>query len=82
MARLKVTMEDGRELEGDEIDFEVIREPWAEYEIEGNVKIKIRTVATKIIRVVDDEGNPAFTKDGDPWIVVRNVRQMTVTRQA
>lgn len=81
MAIRTIKMEDGRELPAQEVPYETVVEPRSEYKLEGGITLKLRTVAIKMLRVVDDDGNPAFTDDGEPWIIARNTRQLSVSQE-
>lgn len=81
MAIITIKMDDGRELRGQEVSYETVVEPWAEYKLEGGISVRLRTVAIKMLRIIDDDGNPLFTEEGDPWIIARNTRQLSVSQE-
>ncbi len=56
-------MPDGREVESEQVDFEVIREDWNEYRLEDGTVLKFKTIVTDIIRTEDHDpttGNPIY----------------------
>lgn len=54
------------------LDFKTLNEEWNVYDLEDGTKVKIKTIATKIIRV---EG--AYNKDGDPVYQVQSTNVVT-----
>jgi hypothetical protein len=55
---------DGNWVEGEELDFEIIKEDWNIYKAEDGTIIKIKVVAAKIIRTEDKNrltGDPGYT---------------------
>jgi hypothetical protein len=67
---------DGVQYSGQEVDFKVIKEDWNEYELNDGVKVKVKTIAQKIVRVLDAQNKPAFTPDGDPHVLIRHNTQI------
>lgn len=49
-----------------EVGFTAV-EPFAVMSLDDGNTIKVKTVMTKILRVHDDAGQPAFGPDGNPW---------------
>lgn len=73
MARItKVRLESGEERDALELDFEIQAEQWNEYKLLDGGRVRLKTSAIKILRVLDTEGNPAYTPDGDPLVWVRH----------
>ena len=53
----------GREIDAVEIDFKVVKEEWNEYELADGTRIRLKTVASNMIRALneyDNEGNPIY----------------------
>jgi hypothetical protein len=51
-------------VDGTEISFQVSREPWTEYLLDDGSVIKIKTVATEVVRlddIHDASGDPIYT---------------------
>lgn len=76
---MKITI-DGVEYEGNEVDFEIVKEDWNEYRLSNGVKMRLKTSAQKMIQVVDEKGNPVLTKDGDPHVLVRHSIQVVSSK--
>ena len=55
-----------------EVSFEAIKEGWNEYKTEDGKKIRLRTVAIKISKVLDEKGNPVKSAEGEPLYVVNH----------
>ena len=70
---------DGRIRNVREESFDADKECWNEYKLENGDKVRIKVVVHKIFRALDSDGNPAFTGDGDPEIVVRHQIQVSAS---
>jgi hypothetical protein len=67
-----LTAPDGSQVKAREISFRVMEEHWNEYALEDGTTVRIRTVAVKMFQVLDANGEPAMTPDGDHNIVVHH----------
>ena len=63
-------------LDGLELDFKVKSEQWSEYELLDGGTVRMKTTALRIVRVLDPNGKPAYTADGDPQLVVNHNTQI------
>ncbi len=74
MARKKKTrLPDGRMVEGSSVPFQTGGEHWNEYLIEDGSMLKVKLVATDIIKVdgeYDDQGNPLYALHSTQVVVV------------
>lgn len=61
--------------------FQATKEEWDEYTLGNGDRVRIKVVVHKILRVLDANGNPVFTNDGDPEMVVRHQVQVTVSSE-
>jgi len=68
-----------REVDAREEQFEIKREDWNDYELADGGRIRVKTVVTKIFRVLDETGKPAVNADGEPFVVVRSTNQVTAS---
>src|SRR5512136_3073140 len=53
-----------REVEGTQVDFESVAEPWASYKLSDGSTLKVRTILTAVLRLegeFDAAGNPIYT---------------------
>jgi hypothetical protein len=51
-----------------ELSFDMTHmEPWNEYAASDGGRFRIKTYVRKVFRLLDEEGNPSFTQDGDPF---------------
>ena len=55
-----------------EVQFEVKSEKWNEYTLLDGGTIRLKTTLIKAFRFLDEDGKPAFTKEGEPLIAVRH----------
>lgn len=76
MARVtKVQLANGEECDAIELDFE-IRD---EYKLLDGGRVRLKTSVLRMFRVLDANGNPAYTPEGDPFILVRHNTQVVTT---
>jgi hypothetical protein len=54
-----------------EVPFEIVKEPWAEYEMLDGGRLRVRHILQRLFVVCDEEGKPATDEAGDPIVVVR-----------
>jgi hypothetical protein len=69
---VKLKIENGQTVDAIEVDFVPKSENWAEYDLADGGRVRVKTVVQRIFRIVDDEGRPTRTDDGDPAVVVRH----------
>ncbi len=53
-----------REVEGSQMDFDSVAEPWASYKLSDGTTLKVRTIVTAVLRLegeYDAAGNPIYT---------------------
>ena len=72
MARTtKIQINDGEDHDAYEMDFDILSEQWNEYQLQDGSRVRVKVSALKIYRILDTEGRPAYTSDGDPLVWVR-----------
>ena len=54
------------------MDFTIRNEEWNEYSLSDGTRVRLRTYAVRIFRVLDDDGNPSYTAEGEPELFVRH----------
>lgn len=64
----------GKEREAVEVDFKIIREDWNEYHLDDGTRIRIKPVASLIIRVPNE-----FDNDGNPVYLLKSSNVMSVS---
>lgn len=72
----KMTMPNGREVNIQEVQFEIKNEDWNEYILLDGGRVRVKTVVQRIHRIVDDEGKSLKDAHGEPEIVVRHTSQV------
>jgi hypothetical protein len=60
------------EISAIEQSFDVKREEWNEYKLRDGGSVRIKVVVQKILRILDADGKPAYTAEGDPNLIVRH----------
>ena len=70
---------DGKDIQVQEIDFKTIREEWNEYLLGDGTSVKVKTITLKVFLILDDDGNPGLTAEGDPNILVRSENKITAS---
>lgn len=70
------TFPDGITRKIEELDFDIVKEDWSEYQLSDGTYMKMKTVVLKVFWVLDDQGNRTYTPDGDPNLLVRNSNQV------
>ena len=59
-----------QEYDAVEADFEIGREEWNQYKLLDGGTVRVKTTVSRIYRVVDEQGNQRYNRDGSPLIVV------------
>lgn len=69
----------GQDLEVVDVAFEASKaEAWNEYALVDGGRIRIKLSVNRILQVLDSEGKPARTPDGERFLVVQSNNQMVV----
>lgn len=71
--RKKTRLPDGSVVEGEVAPFQTGGEHWNEYVVEDGTLVRVKTVATEIIKVdgrYDDQGNPLYVFHSAQVVVV------------
>lgn len=79
MPRVRQLEHNGQSFTVREEDFEPVREDWNEYHLTDGGRVRVRTTVTKIMRVLDANGQPKYTADGDPEVLVASASQVIAT---
>lgn len=79
MVRQTKIVIENEERDAIELDFEMQNEQWNEYKLLDGGKVRLKTTPLKIFRVLDAEGKPAYTTEGDPFFLVRHDTNVTST---
>lgn len=74
--RIKVN---GQDRDAVEVDFKIRREDWNEYELLDGGKVKMRAAVMRMLQVVDDDGRPVLTPEGDRLIVVQSQNSVVIS---
>lgn len=64
----------GKEREAIEVDFKIIREDWNEYHLDDGTRIRLKPVASLVIRIPNE-----FDNDGNPVYLVKSSNVMSVS---
>lgn len=72
MPRRRIMKIGGKDVSTIEVDFEIVREEWNEYKLLDGGIVRVKTTPIRISRILEPDGNPAVTKDGDPHLNVQH----------
>jgi hypothetical protein len=78
---IEQTFPDGITRKMMEMDFKSEKEDWNVYRLSDGSVVKLRVIPALIYRVLDNSGQPAFTPEGDPFILSRNTIQVFTANQ-
>lgn len=70
MPRIVRVRLNGQERDAIEVDFAIKEEQWNRYTLLDGGEVRLKTTAVKIRRILDDEGNPAYSPEGEPLLQV------------
>ena len=76
MARIVKLKTPQGEVSAIEQQWEIGKEEWNEYKLLDGGVVRLRTTVQKIYRVLDADGKPAYTSEGDPSFMVRHNTQV------
>jgi len=79
MAKVVRVKVGNQEYDAIEQQFEIGNEAWNEYRLFDGGVIRVKTSVQKIFRILDANGNPAYTADGDPHVMVRHSTQVVAS---
>lgn len=74
-----ITFPDGQTRKVEEIDFDIIKEDWNEYQLTDGAYLKVKSVVTKIYWILDSTGKRMYTPGGDPFLLVNSANQVVAS---
>jgi hypothetical protein len=74
-----ITFPDGINRKVEELDFDIVKEDWNEYQLTSGLYLKLKTILHKVFWVLDNEGKRMYTQEGDPYILVRSSNQVVAS---
>ena len=82
MSNIDWEMPDGSKVKMVEVKWEALNnEPWSEYKLEDGTFVRIKNVVIKAFRILDEDGKPAFSPDGEPQVVLRSTRVLVAKKR-
>ena len=72
----------GNEIQAAEVSFEVVREDWNEYALDGGIRVRVKASVAKIGRQVDEDGNYTVNDYGEPAVLVRYALEVVTGRSS
>lgn len=54
---VEITLPDGRTVQGTKVDYEVVSDPWGEYELADGTTLKARVIAQDVVRIDPEDHN-------------------------
>lgn len=73
----EIEFPDGTKVTAVDVPFDIIKEGQNEYKLEDGATVLVRTIVSKIARVLDTEGKPAYTPQGEPRLIVSSQNIVT-----
>ena len=67
-----IPMPDGTQAKAQEVEFKLLHEDWSQYQLPDGTTVKLKTTVLKILQVLDEQGKPAHTPEGDPLLIVNH----------
>ncbi len=67
-----IPMPDGTQTKALEVEFKLLHEDWSQYQLPDGTTVKLKTTVLKILQVLDEQGKPARTPEGDPLLIVNH----------
>jgi hypothetical protein len=67
-----ITLADGSQAKAQEVDFKLQHEDWSIYALPDGTVVRLKTTVLKILQVLDKDGKPARTVEGDPFLIVNH----------
>jgi hypothetical protein len=67
-----IPMPDGTQRKAQEVEFNLLHEDWSQYQLPDGTTVKLKTTVLKILQVLDEQGKPARTPEGDPFLIVNH----------
>ncbi len=67
-----ISTPNGSEVKAQEVDFKLLHEDWSVCTLPDGTMVRLKTTVLKILQVLDDDGKPAKTPDGDPFLIVNH----------
>jgi hypothetical protein len=61
-----------------EVEFEPLKEPWAEYLLLDGGKVKLRSTASRMFWQVDENGVPMRNEEGQALIFVNHIESYVI----
>lgn len=74
-----ITFPDGNTRKVEELDFDIVKEDWNEYQLSAGSYLKLKTVLQRVFWVLDIEGNRMYNDDGDPFLLIRSSNQVVAS---
>jgi hypothetical protein len=74
-----ITFPDGQTRKVEQLDFDIVKEDWNEYQLADGVYLKSKTIMTKVYWILDNTGKRMYTPEGDPLLIVNSTNQIVAT---
>jgi hypothetical protein len=76
---------DGAMEAAEELDFEAVKEGWAEYAVEGGVTIKMKNVVSRVFKLLNrtkPDGSPFYVLEGAAVVTTFNPSVAIIVNQS
>lgn len=78
MAEKQTFNVDGKEVEGVEVSFEPVKEPWGEYDLTDGGHFRLRHTALRVFQILDEDGKWAKAPDGQRQLAIVGRNEVVV----
>lgn len=75
----RLPLPNGGTVDAREEEFDVVKEEWCVYRLKDGGTVRIRATANSIFRILDAEGKPTYTPDGQPNVLVQQAFQVVAS---
>jgi hypothetical protein len=65
-----------------EVEFDQVKEPWAEYVLENGIRVRVRATVRHILVGEGPDGAQLYAQNGDPQVTVNCEIQVTASAPA
>ncbi len=74
-----LTFPDGVTRKVEQLDFDIVKEDWNEYQLSDGTFLKTKSILVKVYWVLDNTGKRMYTPEGDPMLLVNSNQQVTAS---
>ena len=64
----------GRDVDGDDVSFSIVKEDWNTYQLHDGTEIRVRLIVHQVVKIpdeVDEQGNPVYVVRSNNVLIVK-----------